>query len=202
MASYQVEDVEFWRKGHGVTGTLHVTPHHLIFQYVPPSPADKSAGSKASNPRPKEVWTAYPIIQTCVLSLTHPTSGAKPSIKLRGRDFTFVRFFLKTEQAARQVYDSVRNFTCRLGKIDKLYAFDYQPPKQEKEVNGWHLYDAEKEWARQGVGTSATGWRVSNVNIKYEVFAFLQRPSCSFYVLTSPVLSDLPGLARCADINI
>ncbi|RHZ59738.1 phosphatidylinositol-3-phosphatase YMR1 [Aspergillus thermomutatus] len=56
-----------------------------------------------------------------------------------------------------------------LGRIDKLYAFTYQPPPPEREYNGWELYDARKEWTRQGVGCdgNSNGWRISEMNMDY-----------------------------------
>ena len=55
--------------------------------------------------------------------------------------------------------------------MEKLYAFSYQPQRPEKEVNGWTVYDARREWRRLGVSEKSTdkGWRISNINTDYAV---------------------------------
>ncbi|KEY82964.1 protein phosphatase [Aspergillus fumigatus] len=82
-----------------------------------------------------------------------------------------------------------------LGRIDKLYAFTYQPPPPEREFNGWELYNARKEWARQGVGCDGNdnGWRISEINTDYGVNLSLQS-SFMIPVLTSDVsvFTDIP----------
>lgn len=58
-----------------------------------------------------------------------------------------------------------------MGRIEKLYAFNYQPQRPEKEVDGWTVYDARREWRRLGVSEKSTekGWRISNINTDYAV---------------------------------
>lgn len=69
------------------------------------------------------------------------------------------------------MYDSIKAWTCKLGRVEKLYAFTYQPQSPEKEVNGWDLYDARREWKRLGISEkdSEKGWRISNINLDYGV---------------------------------
>lgn len=69
------------------------------------------------------------------------------------------------------MYDSIKAWTCKLGRIEKLYAFSYQPQRPEKEVNGWTVYDAGREWRRLGVSEKSTekGWRISAINTDYTV---------------------------------
>lgn len=146
-------------------GTLHLTPHHLIFCHTPPATVD--------NPTPKqrELWITYPIIHTCTLRPNPPVSHMPSSIRLRCRDFTFVCFCFNDEKKARDVYDSIKAWTCKLGRIEKLYAFAYAPQKPEKDVNGWAVYNARQEWRRQGISEKGTdkGWRISNINTDYGV---------------------------------
>ncbi|KAG7008685.1 hypothetical protein G7Y79_00004g012690 [Physcia stellaris] len=73
------------------------------------------------------------------------------------------------EKKARDVYDSIKAWTCKLGRVEKLYAFSYQPPQPEKELNGWELYDARREWRRLGISEKGTdrGWRISTINVDY-----------------------------------
>ena len=151
------------RRGEQVVGTLHLTPHHLIFSHTPP------ATESNPKPRPKEIWITYPIIAFCTLKPAPPVTRQPSSIRLRCRDFTFVCFYFASDQKARDVYDSIKAWTCKIGRIEKLYAFSYQPQGPEREVNGWEIYDARKEYARMGVGEKMAdkGWRITNMNTDY-----------------------------------
>ncbi|KAL8770793.1 MAG: hypothetical protein Q9194_005083 [Teloschistes cf. exilis] len=165
----RVDEVKLVRRGEQVEGTLHLTPHHLIFCHTPPPSLDELNGLPSPKSKPRELWITYPIIQTCTLRLTHHTSHLPSSIRLRCRDFTFVCFCFADEKKARDVYDSIKAWTCKLGRVEKLYAFTYQPQSPEKEVNGWDLYDARREWKRLGISEkdSDKGWRISNINLDY-----------------------------------
>lgn len=72
---------------------------------------------------------------------------------------------------ARDVYDSIKAWTCKLGRIEKLYAFSYQPQRPEKDFDGWSHYDPREEWKRLGVSNKSTdkGWRISKNNMDYAV---------------------------------
>lgn len=146
-------------------GTLHLTPHHLIFSHTPP------VTTEDSDLKPRELWITYPIIQTCNLRLSPPITRMPSSIRLRCRDFTFVGFYFADDKKARDVYDSIKAWTCKLGKIEKLYAFSYQPQRPEKDLDGWTIYNAQKEWKRMGINEKGTdkGWRISTVNTDYGV---------------------------------
>ncbi|MCJ1389529.1 hypothetical protein MMC18_002386 [Xylographa bjoerkii] len=168
----KVEDVKLIRRGEQLEGTLHLTPHHLIFCHTPgPTLEDESGAVTENQPkvRPKELWITYPIIQICTLRPSPMASHLPSSIRLRCRDFTFVCFCFNDEKKARDVYDSIKAWTCKLGRIEKLYAFSYQPQRPEKEVNGWNIYDARKEWRRQGISDKSVdkGWRISTINTDY-----------------------------------
>ncbi|KAI4186304.1 MAG: hypothetical protein L6R41_003574 [Letrouitia leprolyta] len=165
----RVDDVKLVRRGEQVEGTLHLTPHHLIFSHTPPAAVetvDEPNGHTSHRPKPRELWITYPIIQTCHLRLAHPSSHLPSSIRLRCRDFTFVCFCFTNERQARDVYDSIKAWTCKLGRVEKLYAFTYQPQSPEKEVNGWDIYSARKEWRRLGISEKDLdkGWRISTIN--------------------------------------
>ncbi|KAL8894134.1 MAG: hypothetical protein Q9192_004583 [Flavoplaca navasiana] len=165
----RVDDVKLVRRGEQVEGTLHLTPHHLIFCHTPPLTINESDGNSLHRNKPRELWITYPIIQTCTLRLAHPASHHPSSIRLRCRDFSFVCFCFSDEKKARDVYDSIKAWTCKLGRIEKLYAFTYQPQAPEKDINGWNFYDARKEWKRQGISEklSDKGWRISKLNSDY-----------------------------------
>jgi hypothetical protein len=166
--THQVEDVTLARRGEQVVGTLHLTPHHLIFVHTPP-PSDPSAAVPAA--RPRELWITYPIIAYCTLRTAPAVSRQPSSIRLRCRDFTFVCFYFANESKARDVYDSIRAWTCKIGRIEKLYAFAYQPQLPEKNVNSWGIYNPMKEWRRLGVADASpkTNWRISSLNADYGV---------------------------------
>ena len=70
------------------------------------------------------------------------------------------------------MYESIKLWTCKIGSVDKLYAFTYQPQAPERNVNGWDLYDARKEWARHGIGIDGlnSSWRLSQINTDYCVW--------------------------------
>lgn len=184
------------RRGEQVDGTLHLTPHHLIFSHFPPISSDDQA--KGVTIRPKELWITYPIISFCTLRSAPAVSRQLSSIRLRCRDFTFVCFYFANEHKAREVFDSIKQWTCRSGRIDKLYAFAYQPPPPEKEVNGWELYDARKEWARQGLMKENSGWRISEINIDYAVSINLQIGIDCPMLMNLSVFANIPGLGPCA----
>lgn len=80
-------------------------------------------------------------------------------------------FHFEKEPEARAVFENVRNLTCRLGHVDRLYAFSYPSSAREREIKGWDLYDPRKEFARMGISdeNKASGWRISTINTKYQV---------------------------------
>lgn len=157
-----------WRTGLRVEGTLHLTSHHLIFSYVPPPQPGQAPDAPT---RPRELWITYPMIAFCTYRPTHPTSRQQPSIRIRCRDFTFVSFHFLAEEKARDVYDTIRNLTAKIGRLEKLYAFSYQAQGPEKNVNGWQAYDPIKEWTRQGINSKNAnkGWRITKINENYDV---------------------------------
>ena len=164
------------RRGEQVVGNLHLTSHHLIFSHIPtPPPASsdnaqpEQAQGQGTPVRPRELWITYPIISLCTLRPIPAAFRQPSSIRLRCRDFTFVCFYFTSEDKAREVYDTIKQWTCRVGRVDKLYAFAYQPPPPEREFNGWDLYNPRKEWERQGVDKEGNGWRISQINSDYGV---------------------------------
>lgn len=166
------------RRGEQVDGSLHLTPHHLIFCHTPPTTPDNP------KPRQREIWITYPIIQTCTLRPNPPASHLPSSIRLRCRDFMFVCFCFTDDRKARDVYDSIRAWTCKIGRVEKLYAFAYQPQQAEKNFDGWSLYDVKNEWKRLGVSEKGAnrGWRITSINADYSVT--LMRMSCTAIMLT------------------
>jgi myotubularin-related protein 6/7/8 len=183
---YQADDVTLFRKGQRFKGTLHLTAHHLIYRYSPEPPSANEPSPKPE--KLKELWITYPMISFCTY---RPSPGGvfhPPSIRIRCRDFVFVAFHFKTDQQARAVYDTIKNLTCKVGKIDKLYAFNFKPAPQEKDINGWSIYDARKEFARQGISPEK-GWRITNINSDYQVW-----PHARLLPIPRPDRSSTPRL--------
>jgi myotubularin-related protein 6/7/8 len=163
----QVENVKCWRQGKSVEGTLHLASHHLIFHYPIPE-AERNPESKRKH---GESWMTYPMISLCTYRPSPPASPHPPSIRIQFRDFAFVAFHFLTDQEARSVYDSIKSLTCKIGRLDKLYAFTYHPHGLEKQINGWALYNPRNEFARLGISekSSDKGWRITDLNADYSV---------------------------------
>lgn len=158
-------------KGEAFRGTLHLTSHHLIFAFTVPNKtaSPKASDAKTVKSQTRETWITYHIIAHCAFRPTPHGSGQPSSIRLRCRDFVFFTFNFDDQQQAREVFESIRSLTCRLGAIDKLYAFSYAGNKHEQAVNGWDFYDPKAEWKRQGISEKGVdrGWRISKINTDY-----------------------------------
>jgi myotubularin-related protein 6/7/8 len=163
----EVEKVKMRRKGDQVSGTLHLMPHHLVFSFLPEQKPDADPSTKL---RQKEVWVTYPMISYCSLRPSPPAAPIKPLIRVRCRDFTFFALEFRNDKEARDIYDTVRSLSCKLGRLDKLQAFSYQPKPPEGQYNGWQIYDARREWKRLGISPKDTdkGWRISEINVEYK----------------------------------
>lgn len=109
------------------------------------------------------------MLSYCALRPVPPGSRQAPSIRIRCRDFTFVTFNFSDNEVAKEVFDFVKTRTCKLGTVEKLYAFSHRPLKNEKAVNGWEIYDPKTEFRRQGISEklSDKGWRLTNINADY-----------------------------------
>jgi myotubularin-related protein 6/7/8 len=109
------------------------------------------------------------MIAFCTFRPTPPGSALSSSIRLRCRDFKFLTLNFGDDRQARDVFESIKGATCRLGSIEKLYAFSYKPQPPEKRISGWEIYDAKAEWKRQGISDKGVdrGWRISQINIDY-----------------------------------
>ena len=80
-------------------------------------------------------------------------------------------FHFEDDSQARTVYENIRSLTCKLGNIEKLYAFSYKSNAAERDINGWDLYNCKKEFARMGIAVNGQhqAWRISSINSKYQV---------------------------------
>lgn len=113
-----------------------------------------------------EIWLCYPMIQQ-VERRPHSIGGFS-ALRIRCRDFTFLTLNFDKESDCVSVYETVKNLTC-LTSIEGVYAFIYkdQPGKTERPLNSWGIYTPEKEFARQGLGTTFPQWRLTNLNHDY-----------------------------------
>lgn len=123
------------------------------------------------------------MISNCIFRPVPPVSRQSPAIRIRCRDFTFVTFNIADGDAARDAFDFVKTRTCKLGSVEKLYAFTHRPLKNEKGMNGWDFYDPKAEFKRQGISEKfpGKGWRITTINNDYSFCdtypAFLVVPS-------------------------
>ena len=148
----------------------------MIYRYEPVDDEGK-APPQPNTPEPKkktrETWITYPMINYCTYKPSPPASHQPPSIRIRCRDFTFIAFTFLTDKEARAVYDTIRSCTCKLGSLEKLLAFSFKTKDSGKSarINGWELYDARREFARQGVSPKSAerGWRITEINKDYSV---------------------------------
>ena len=177
-----VQNVQGIYAGQTTNGTLRLTDFHLVF--CAPIDQSKNAPQDPSvPPKVRERWITFPILWHCTFRPTHPASRQAPSIRIRCRDFTFITFNFVDSDVARETFEFIKSRTCRLGTVEKLYAFNHKPLKQEKEVNGWDLYDPRAEFRRQGISEKQPdkGWRVTTINKDYTFCdtypAFLVVPS-------------------------
>ncbi|KAF9636856.1 putative protein phosphatase protein [Lasiodiplodia theobromae] len=164
----KVDNVACWRVGRGIDGTLHLQLHHLVFRYPGPGqPADGSAATPAQ--RPKEMWVAYPMISRCSYRPS-PLMHSPPAIRVQCRDFTFFSLHFRKESDARDVYDTIRCLTCKVGNVEKLYAFSFRSPEPERAIGGWKIYDPRQEFKRLGISAKDTdkGWRITDINHDYQ----------------------------------
>lgn len=111
------------------------------------------------------------MINHCTFRPALPGSSKNSEIRIRCRDYRFIAFHFADGQqdTARDVYESIRGATCKLGKIENIYAFHYRAPPPEREFDGWSFYDAKAEWKRQGISEKGLdrGWRISRLNADY-----------------------------------
>ena len=109
-------------------------------------------------------------------------------------------FHFHSDEQARDVYESIRSLTCKLGRIEKLYAFSYRPSPPEREFNGWEIYDVRQEFARMGVSEKSMdrGWRISEVNEDYQVEKSTHLSLLAELTMFSAVLSHLSQNSYCA----
>ena len=153
----QVEDVQVVSGGEISSATLILRNHFIVLEQV-------------ASPK-RQSWIPYPILAHCTFRPTPPGYAQRSSLRLRGRDFVFIRLNIADALDARKVFDLIKAKACKVGSIEKLYAFSYpkDAPKPEREINGWEVYNPAREWKRQGISEKGVdkGWRISKINQHY-----------------------------------
>ncbi|KAJ7582975.1 protein phosphatase [Mycena floridula] len=146
----KVEHVSYTKSGTNLTGTVHLTAHHLIFQF---GQSDE-----------KEVWVPYPLI-SLVTRLPQTLQGHCP-LTFHCRTFETFSLSFSSEPQAVDVFESVKELTVA-SSVDKLYAFFYTPKPAFPSNNGWSVYSPREEFGRMGVGIRSKAWRFTDVNKDY-----------------------------------
>ncbi|KAI8991912.1 protein-tyrosine phosphatase-like protein [Mycotypha africana] len=130
-------------------GTLHLTIHHLIFNYSE-----------------DEIWIPYSIVHIVERQPPSFQTGRYP-IQIKCRDFSVITLSFLKDGDALDVYESIQRLAC-VSSIDQLYAFSYQPREPFTTNDGWNIYDPIKEYERMGVDVSTDQWRFSLINRDYK----------------------------------
>ncbi|TDZ24454.1 Phosphoinositide 3-phosphatase [Colletotrichum orbiculare MAFF 240422] len=169
-----VENVQCISGGVTSTGTLRLTDFHLVFSALPPPKPpnhdeDTIQAKAVPPPRARESWITYPMLANCILRLMPITSSYNSTIRIRCRDFIYVTFAFEDDKIAQDVFNFIKQRTCKLGGVEELFAFHHKPSKTEKQVNGWKIYDPRTEFRRQGISEKSQdkGWRITDINKDY-----------------------------------
>lgn len=161
-----VENVTAVARGETTIGSLKLTDHHIIFT-APPRNADSAANDHTE--RSREIWLAYPMLSGGEFRPTAPASSSQPGMRLRARDFYFINLHFPDNKTAQDAFNFIKARACRLGSIEKLYAFSYRTHPKERNVRGWALYNIRDEFRRQGISDKLRdrGWRITDINKDY-----------------------------------
>ncbi|KAF9792119.1 protein phosphatase [Thelephora terrestris] len=130
--------------------TLHLTAHHLIFQYE-----DQSL---------EEMWVPYPLI-SLVTRLPQTLTGKNP-LTIRTRTFENLLLSFENDIEALDVFESIKELTVA-NSITQLYAFSYVPNPPLPTNDGWSLYSPREEFSRMGIGSRSKAWRFTDINKDY-----------------------------------
>lgn len=161
-----IEGVTAVARGETIVGTLNICDFHIIFRAPPPKDDNAPPGAQ---PRPREMWLAYPMLSHCEFRPCPPASGRDSTIRYRGRDFYYITLNIPDHKVAQDAFNLIKARTCQLGSIENLYAFSYKPVPKERQIQGWSLYDPREEFRRQGISEKQQdrGWRITNINKDY-----------------------------------
>lgn len=188
----RTEAGEVERDGQGRVGSLHLTPHHIIFR--------STSSSSEAPPTSGETWVSpiHSLVSTTrasadetvqiplpllysITRLPSSLTGATNPLLLRTRDFKTYELVFKKEDEAEAVYSTLKALCSAVGVggVASGFAFCYQgddsaekkggPARDKGKGKGWEMYDVDKEFARMGVGSRSLAWRITAVNADYTV---------------------------------
>ncbi|KAF5389902.1 hypothetical protein D9757_003599 [Collybiopsis confluens] len=200
-SSVQVENVFCTKNGTTLSGTIHLTAHHLIFRY------DEGKQS--------EMWVPYPLISQ-VTRLPQSLQGQCP-VTFHCRTFETFSLEFTAESDATDVFESVKELTVATS-VSQLYAFFYSPSPPLSASDGWSIYSAREEFGRMGIGSRTKAWRFTDVNKEYSLcptypsklivptrisdttlqYASKYRSKCRIPVLTYLHWSNFASITRCS----
>ncbi|KNE70718.1 hypothetical protein AMAG_15472 [Allomyces macrogynus ATCC 38327] len=146
----KVENVLLMKGRRAFLGTLHLTAHQMIFRYAESD---------------DEVWVFYSTIHDIVRHALN--AQMQVTLDFRCRNFLFIRLLIQHEAHANDVYDSLTKL-IHLDSPDLFYAFHYHLAATFPS-NGWTVYDPRAELARQGVTASNPDWRLTDLNLNYQL---------------------------------
>ncbi|KAK4051123.1 phosphatidylinositol-3-phosphatase ymr1 [Microbotryomycetes sp. JL221] len=147
------------------TGSVHLTPHHLIFRPTTTNDGDDKQ-------QQTETWLPLSLLYS--VTRTPPTLDGSPTpLTLRTRDFCVYEFKFSSVQDVDNVWDSLKGLVQSImsNGIESLYAFAAKQDTKKgklRATNGWNIYEPEKEFKRMGVGNRTKAWRVSLINNDFE----------------------------------
>ncbi|KZP21226.1 phosphatases II [Athelia psychrophila] len=148
----KIEGVLCAKGGVTLPGTLHLTAHHLIFNY-----------DEGKQP---EMWVPYPLI-SLVTRLPQTLLGQSP-LAFSCRTFETFTISCVKESDAMDVFESVKELTVATS-VNQLYAFYYTPNPPFNVNDGWSLYSPRDEFVRMGVGSRTKAWRFTDINKEYSL---------------------------------
>ncbi|KAK2563300.1 Myotubularin-related protein 2 [Acropora cervicornis] len=86
-------------------------------------------------------------------------------LELFCKDMRNLRFAHKQENHSRRlIYEKLMMYAFPMTNSKPFFAFTY---KERFEVNGWDIFDPEKEFQRQNVPNEC--WKITRINEKYEL---------------------------------
>eukprot|EP00112_Aurelia_sp_Birch-Aquarium-sp1_P025334 Seg837.12 transcript_id=Seg837.12/GoldUCD/mRNA.D3Y31 product="Myotubularin-related protein 2" protein_id=Seg837.12/GoldUCD/D3Y31 len=86
-------------------------------------------------------------------------------LEITCKDMRSMKFALKQENSSRKkIYDAIQTHAFPSSSGLNFFAFDY---REEFKVNGWEVYDADREYKRLGLPTDC--WRITEVNRDYKL---------------------------------
>ncbi|KAL7747156.1 phosphatidylinositol-3-phosphatase ymr1 [Sorochytrium milnesiophthora] len=139
-----VRNVLLLRGSKAFLGSLHITPHHLIFKF-----ADASE---------REIWVFFSTIHE--LTKKPPNAQLQTTLDISCRNFLFMRLLIQNEDEANAVYETMVKLT-HTSAPDQLYAFLYYP-SVHYDADGWSVADIGRDYKRMGVPNAA--WRETELN--------------------------------------